>query len=86
MHGGLSPSIESIDHIRQLDRIMEVPNEGAVADLLWSDPSERSGWGVSGRGIGYVFGEDITEQFNHCNGLKLVARAHQLMMDVILLI
>ncbi len=27
---------------------------------------------------GYTFGQDITESFNHTNGLDLVTRAHQL--------
>ena len=29
----------------------------------------------------YTFGQDISEQFNHNNGLTLVARAHQLVME-----
>lgn len=34
------------------------------------------------RGAGYTFGSDISEMFNHKNGLSLVSRAHQLVMDV----
>jgi hypothetical protein len=34
------------------------------------------------RGVAYTFGEDIAEQFNHTNGLKMICRAHQLMMSV----
>lgn len=82
MHGGLSPSIDTLDHIRQLDRVQEVPHEGSMCDLLWSDPDDRCGWGISPRGAGYTFGQDISEQFNHTNNLKLIARAHQLIMDV----
>lgn len=81
LHGGLSPSIDTLDHVRQLDRIQEVPHEGPMCDLLWSDPDDRTGWGVSPRGAGYTFGQDISEQFNHNNGLNLVARAHQLVME-----
>ena len=63
---------------------MEIPHEGSMCDLLWSDPDERSGWGVSPRGAGYTFGQDISEAFNRRNGLYLIARAHQLVMEVIL--
>ncbi len=31
--------------------------------------------------VGYTFGQDISEQFNRTNGLTLVARAHQLVME-----
>mmetsp|Transcript_30856 Transcript_30856/g.79182 ORF Transcript_30856/g.79182 Transcript_30856/m.79182 type:complete len:317 (+) Transcript_30856:2-952(+) len=81
MHGGLSPSADTLDEIRQLDRIQEVPHDGPMCDLLWSDPDERAGWGVSPRGAGYTFGQDVSEQFNHTNALKLIARAHQLVME-----
>ncbi|KDO70820.1 hypothetical protein CISIN_1g021077mg [Citrus sinensis] len=81
LHGGLSPSIETLDNIRNFDRVQEVPHEGPMCDLLWSDPDDRCGWGISPRGAGYTFGQDISEQFNHTNNLKLIARAHQLVMD-----
>ncbi|VDM68971.1 unnamed protein product [Strongylus vulgaris] len=136
LHGGLSPSIDTLDHIRALDRIQEVslvcipiflqsvfpitikasksyqleelafwateleiskrnwllysvdgaipasvPHEGPMCDLLWSDPDDRGGWGISPRGAGYTFGQDISETFNHSNGLTLISRAHQLVME-----
>ncbi|GAA28176.2 protein phosphatase 2 (formerly 2A) catalytic subunit [Clonorchis sinensis] len=81
LHGGLSPSIDTLDHIRALDRIQEVPHEGPMCDLLWSDPDDRGGWGISPRGAGYTFGQDISETFNHSNNLTLVSRAHQLVME-----
>nr|GMD59485.1 serine/threonine-protein phosphatase PP2A-2 catalytic subunit [Ipomoea batatas] len=81
LHGGLSPSIETLDNIRSFDRVQEVPHEGPMCDLLWSDPDDRCGWGISPRGAGYTFGQDISEQFNHTNSLKLIARAHQLVME-----
>ena len=48
---------------------------------LWSDPFENEGWGISPRGAGYNFGEDISAIFNETNGLSLVCRAHQLAME-----
>lgn len=81
VHGGLSPHIESIDQIRLIDRKQEVPHEGAMCDLLWSDPDDIEGWGLSPRGAGYLFGNDIVKQFCHNNNISLIARAHQLVME-----
>ncbi|CAI4210882.1 unnamed protein product [Parascedosporium putredinis] len=67
--------------IRLLDRKQEVPHEGAMCDLLWSDPDEIDGWGLSPRGAGFLFGADIVKVFNHRNDLSLIARAHQLVME-----
>jgi serine/threonine-protein phosphatase 2A catalytic subunit len=71
-----------LDNIRLLDRILEVPHDGPMCDLLWSDPEDRYGWGISQRGAGYIFGHDISEQFNHKNRLTMIARAHQLFENV----
>ena len=38
VHGGLSPSINTLDQIRVIDRKQEVPHDGAMCDLMWSDP------------------------------------------------
>jgi len=80
-HGGLSPSLDTLDHVRALDRFDEIPHEGPICDLMWSDPDDRSGWGISPRGAGYTFGQDISEQWNQTNGLTLILRAHQLVME-----
>ena len=81
VHGGLSPLIDTVDKIRLLDRKQEVPHEGAMCDLLWSDPDEIDGWGLSPRGAGFLFGADIVKTFNHANDLSMIARAHQLVME-----
>lgn len=81
LHGGLSPKLETLDEVRGLSRVQEIPHEGPMCDLLWSDPDDRAGWGMSPRGAGYTFGQDISEAFNHRNGLSLIARAHQLVME-----
>ncbi|KAI9297685.1 serine/threonine protein phosphatase [Neoconidiobolus thromboides FSU 785] len=81
VHGGLSPKIDFLDQIRTIDRKQEVPHEGAMCDLLWSDPDDVEGWRVSPRGAGCLFGGNVTEKFMHRNGLQLVARAHQLVME-----
>ena len=83
IHGGLSPTVRTIDNIRtNIDRFMEIPPEGPFSDLLWSDPEDGiKGFAVSSRGAGYLFGEDALKEFNHNNGILLLARAHQLVME-----
>ncbi|WFD32452.1 protein-serine/threonine phosphatase [Malassezia sp. CBS 17886] len=81
VHGGLSPNIISLDQIRSIDRKQEVPHDGAMCDLLWSDPDDITGWGVSPRGAGFLFGGDVVMNFAHTNGLDLIARAHQLILE-----
>jgi len=81
LHAGLSPSLDTLDHIRELDRVAEIPHEGPICDLMWSDPEDTTGWGISPRGAGYIFGGDIVQQFNSINNLSLIARAHQLVME-----
>ena len=81
VHGGLSPDIKTLDQIRTLDRRQEIPHEGSFCDLMWSDPEEIDGWGLSPRGAGYIFGHSVIKEFNQRNRLRLIARAHQLVMD-----
>lgn len=62
-----------------------------MCDLLWSDPdgknilviadSDITGWGVSPRGAGFLFGGDVSKHFVHTNGLDFIARAHQLILE-----
>lgn len=67
--------------IRTIDRKQEVPHDGAMCDLLWSDPEDIEGWGLSPRGAGYLFGADVCTTFNQMNKIDLICRAHQLVMD-----
>lgn len=52
-----------------------------MCDLLWSDPDEIEGWGLSPRGAGFLFGADSTTTFNTLNKTNLICRAHQLVME-----
>ncbi|KNB45025.1 phytochrome-associated serine threonine protein phosphatase [Blastocystis sp. subtype 4] len=81
IHGGLSPDIATIDQIRTLNRLQEVPPTGCYSDLLWSDPDNVDGFQQSPRGAGYLFGEDPVNVFNEVNGLELICRAHQMVQQ-----
>ena len=67
--------------MRMIDRKMEIPHEGAFCDLMWSDPDDIDTWAVSPRGAGWLFGAQVTQEFNQINGLELICRAHQLVQE-----
>eukprot|EP01121_Diplochlamys_sp_Union-15-3_P009798 TRINITY_DN2689_c0_g1_i3.p1 TRINITY_DN2689_c0_g1~~TRINITY_DN2689_c0_g1_i3.p1 ORF type:complete len:118 (-),score=18.51 TRINITY_DN2689_c0_g1_i3:86-439(-) len=52
-----------------------------MCDLMWSDPDEIDGWGLSARGAGFLFGGDVVAKWNNTNKLELIARSHQLVME-----
>lgn len=81
VHGGLSPKIKQLSQINAIDRKIEIPHEGAYCDLMWSDPDDIDDWKTNFRGAGYLFGAEVVNQFNHINGLELIARAHQLVNE-----
>lgn len=81
VHGGLSPDLRTLDQIRVIDRLCEIPHEGPFCDLMWSDPEEIDTWAVSPRGAGWLFGARVASEFNQINGLELICRAHQLVQE-----
>lgn len=52
VHGGLSPDVRTLDQVRMIDRVCEIPHEGPFCDLMWSDPEDIESWAVSPRGAG----------------------------------
>ena len=80
MHGGLSPDLGNVQLINQIARPCDVPHEGIMCDLLWSDPSDDdnvSGFLPSSRGVGWEFGADMVEAFLDHVDMDLIVRAHQ---------
>ncbi|ELP90160.1 protein phsophatase-2A, putative [Entamoeba invadens IP1] len=83
-HGGLSPDCKTLDIIARVDRKKEVPHDGVMCDLLWSDPEENKpyiDWEESPRGAGHTFGQQPLNDFLQVNGLNFVCRAHQLIQE-----
>ena len=42
VHGGLSPQLNKINELNTIQRGDEIPHDGVVSDLLWSDPFEQA--------------------------------------------
>ena len=82
MHGGLSPSLNQLSQISRIMRPTDVPDQGLLCDLLWSDPDkEVAGWGENDRGVSFTFGADVVSEFLDKHDLDLVCRAHQVVED-----
>lgn len=78
VHGGISREMQTLDDIRELQRPINVPEKGFVADLLWADPDRDSkGFQESERGTSYTFGDDAADDFLEKYDFDLIARAHQ---------
>jgi len=39
---------------------------------MWSDPDDITGYSISPRGAGYLFGSDIVSTFNTANNIDLI--------------
>jgi protein phosphatase len=78
VHGGIAPTLTSIDRIRTIKRPLFSHEGPIVVDLLWSDPnSECKRYSLSSRGFGVEFGHNALNEFLERMRLKLVVRAHQ---------
>ena len=83
MHGGLSTEMEKFDQIKKIVRPTDVPEQGLLCDLLWSDPDEsaKDGFGENDRGVSVVFNGNVVKNFLKNNELDLICRAHQVVEE-----
>ncbi|KAI0031151.1 phosphoprotein phosphatase PPZ [Vararia minispora EC-137] len=82
VHGGLSPSLQSMDDIKALQRPTDVPDYGLLNDLLWSDPSDTAmDWEDNERGVSYCFGKSVINEFLVRYDIDLICRAHMVVED-----
>ena len=78
MHGWLSPFLNNLGQLNEIIRPTDVPDEGLLCDLVWSDPeSNLKGWEFNDRGVSYTFNEKIVDNFLTIHNLEVLVRAHQ---------
>lgn len=81
-HGGLSPDLQSMQQIVNVQRPTDIPDTGLLCDLLWSDPDkDQENWGENDRGVSFTFGANVVNRFLNKHGLDLICRAHQVVED-----
>ena len=84
MHGGLSKDLQNIEQINKILRPTEIPDEGLLCDLLWSDPNNElldEDFGNNERNISITFSKNYVKNFVEKNNLDLICRAHQVVEE-----
>lgn len=82
MHGGLSPELTNLNQLKLITRPTDVPDNGMLCDLVWSDPDNQvEGWGPNDRGVSVTFSSTIVHSFIQSQDLDLICRAHQVVQD-----
>lgn len=72
-HGGLSPDLTTMEQIRRIMRPTDVPDQGLLCDLLWSDPDKDTmGWGENDRGVSFTFGAEVKSCLLRLNCLFVI--------------
>ena len=65
-------------------RPTDVPDQGLLCDLLWSDPDKDTmGWGENDRGVSFTFGAEVVAKFLHKHDFDLICRAHQVHCQIV---
>jgi len=83
VHGGISPHIERITDIANINRFTEPSPQGPMCDLLWADPQEDFNAPSEKfvpntvRGCSFSFSYQAVVEFLEKNRLLSLVRAHE---------
>eukprot|EP00913_Durusdinium_trenchii_P030564 g28628.t1 len=76
VHSGLSPHLDHLEQLRDLERPTDVPSDGLLCDLLWSSFEEtEEGWGTKDEQLSITtvtFGSKVLETFLTRNHLEMM--------------
>ena len=87
MHGGISPDLQKIEQINEMNRFSEIPLEGMFCDLLWADPLEDEKATQYNflenpeRECSNYFGKKPVKKLLKRNKLLSIFRGHQVQCD-----
>ncbi|CAL9736900.1 serine/threonine-protein phosphatase PPQ [Monosporozyma servazzii] len=82
IHGGISPDLNSMKQIASVVRPTDIPDEGFITDLLWSDPdSTIPTWSLNDRGVSYTFSRKNVLDFCSKFNFDLIIRGHMVVED-----
>eukprot|EP01091_Cochliopodium_minus_P010556 TRINITY_DN2823_c0_g1_i1.p1 TRINITY_DN2823_c0_g1~~TRINITY_DN2823_c0_g1_i1.p1 ORF type:complete len:567 (-),score=164.44 TRINITY_DN2823_c0_g1_i1:7-1707(-) len=96
LHGGMSPEVNDFEDIENIDRFTEIPTDGPLCDIVWSDPirprddlskEEMEEWREyrwsqnDARGLSYSFGYGVLSFFLEANNLISMIRAHEVQKE-----
>lgn len=85
-HGGISPDIDYVNEINDINRFREPPFSGTYCDILWSDPHPRFNMQKdysmnTQRNCSFFFSQKAARKFLIRNNLKCIIRGHEVQSD-----
>ena len=76
LHGGIPINLSSLEEIEKARE--NYPEKSDFIEILWNDPEEMKGFKSNyERGIGYLFGKNITKKVLEKLKVKTLIRSHQ---------
>lgn len=82
VHGGISPQLSNLKQVSKIQRPTDIPDDGLLTDLLWSDPdSSINDWSLNDRGVSYTFSKKNIADFCSKFNFDLIIRGHMVVED-----